>query len=143
MARNSTILMLRTTRSRLNAQAAALNLKAGEPYFITDENRFALGLSTSTYEVFAKQSEVSGVVSTSISVDFGTLPLFNSAFYVAVPGLVVNSKVFITVVPDSDEYEMDSLTVNAYCKTAGFLTLYVTANPGPVNGIKTFNYFLG
>jgi hypothetical protein len=45
------------TRAQLNAAAAANQLAAREPYFISDEGRFAIGKSTSTYETFSKQSE--------------------------------------------------------------------------------------
>ena len=48
----------RGTRAQLDAAATAASLKAGEPYLITDEDRFAMGLSTTTYEVYAKSSEV-------------------------------------------------------------------------------------
>jgi hypothetical protein len=47
----------RGTRAQLDAAAAANALDAGEPYLITDEGRIAIGLSASTYEVFAKVSE--------------------------------------------------------------------------------------
>jgi hypothetical protein len=47
----------RGTRAQLEAAATGSNLKAGEPYLITDEARFAIGLSASTYEEFAKLSE--------------------------------------------------------------------------------------
>ncbi|MDD5330207.1 MAG: hypothetical protein PHX38_09395 [Sulfuricella sp.] len=50
----------RGTRAQLDAAAAASGLDAGEPYFITDEGRLAIGLSAGTYEVFAKVSEASG-----------------------------------------------------------------------------------
>jgi len=60
MARNNSIKILRTTRAALNAQGVAVNLRQGEPYLITDENRFAIGTSTSAYEAFAKESEIGG-----------------------------------------------------------------------------------
>jgi hypothetical protein len=47
----------RGTRAQINAAATANQLVAGEPYLITDEGRFAVGKSTSTYETFGKQSE--------------------------------------------------------------------------------------
>jgi hypothetical protein len=48
----------RGTRAQLDSAASSNALIAGEPYFITDEGRLAVGLSASTYEVFAKVSEV-------------------------------------------------------------------------------------
>lgn len=62
MARLTPIKFLRTTRADLDAQANAGNLLVGEPYLITDENRFALGLTTTTYETFATESEVAAAV---------------------------------------------------------------------------------
>ena len=55
----------RGTRAQVNAAAAASGLKAGEPYLITDENRIALGLSATTYEAYAKQSESGGSLTTT------------------------------------------------------------------------------
>jgi hypothetical protein len=60
MARTLAIQHIRTTKANLDTQASATNLKAGELYLITDENRIAIGLTTSTYETFAKESEAGG-----------------------------------------------------------------------------------
>jgi len=54
----------------LNIQAAANNLKQGEIYLITDENRLAMGLTVNTYEVYMKYSETARVhVGTSAPAD--------------------------------------------------------------------------
>lgn len=50
------ILNKRGTRANLNTLASANGLSAGEVYLITDENKIAIGLSTNTYEAFAKES---------------------------------------------------------------------------------------
>jgi hypothetical protein len=50
------ILNKRGTRANLNTLATANGLSAGEVYLITDENKIAIGLSSSTYEAFAKES---------------------------------------------------------------------------------------
>jgi len=50
----------RGTKANLDSLATNSQLLAGEPYFITDENRIAVGLTASTYEVFAKVSEAGG-----------------------------------------------------------------------------------
>jgi hypothetical protein len=47
----------RGTRAQLNSAAAANSLAAGELYLITDENRFAAGLSVSSYESYHKNNE--------------------------------------------------------------------------------------
>lgn len=56
MARSNTIRMIRTTRAALNAQAIANNLVIGEPYFITDEDKFAIAKTVSTYSEYSSQS---------------------------------------------------------------------------------------
>lgn len=58
MARINLIKILRTTRALLNSQAGSSGLSAGEPYLITDENRFAVALTTSTYQTFLKPGDV-------------------------------------------------------------------------------------
>ena len=50
----------RGTLAQIDAAAAASQLNAGEPYLVTDEGRIAVGLSASTYELFAKTSETGG-----------------------------------------------------------------------------------
>lgn len=74
----------RGTRAQIDAAAASGQLKAGEPYFITDEDRVAVGISTTTYESFAKESEAGG------SGGWGTISdvsLASSAQEIEVTGL--------------------------------------------------------
>lgn len=52
------LLIKRGTRSELETAKSAYGLLASEPYLITDEGRFAIGTSLSTYTDFAKKSEV-------------------------------------------------------------------------------------
>ena len=52
----------RGTRAQLNAAVTGNTLNLGEPYLITDESRIAIGTGSNTYEVFAKSSEVAGVL---------------------------------------------------------------------------------
>ena len=54
------VLNKRGTRSEINVAAATSALNAGEVYLITDEDRIAIGTSTSTYESYAKESEAGG-----------------------------------------------------------------------------------
>jgi hypothetical protein len=58
MGRDKTIKILRTTKANLDTQKAANNLIAGEPYFITDEERLAMGISNNAYSEMAKKSEL-------------------------------------------------------------------------------------
>jgi hypothetical protein len=64
------IVIKRGTRTQIDTAAAASQLKQGEPYLITDEDRLAVGLSTTTYEDYAKVSEVGG--GGSQSIEYGT-----------------------------------------------------------------------
>lgn len=48
------------TRAQLDAAALANGLVAREPYFITDEARFAVGTATNAYQAMAKQGEGGG-----------------------------------------------------------------------------------
>lgn len=82
MARNLAIQHIRTTRANLDTQATANNLKAGELYLITDENRIAIGLTVSTYEVYSKYSEthlLSGNQTVNGIKTFGSFPVTPSS----------------------------------------------------------------
>ena len=72
----------RGTRSQIDSAAATASLIAGEPYLITDENRIAVGVSTSAFEPMAKQSEIPvsgnldyGLISSSptSTADYGSI----------------------------------------------------------------------
>lgn len=67
MSRDKTIKFLRTTKSNLDTQKAGNNLIEGEPYFITDEERLAIGTGVGSYSEMAKKSEVDSKKSDSVS----------------------------------------------------------------------------
>ena len=48
----------RGTRTQIDTAGTNNQLIQGEPYLITDEGRFAVGLTSATYSAFAKTSEV-------------------------------------------------------------------------------------
>lgn len=54
----NTIQIKRGTRAQIEAAKAAGQLKDGEPYLIIDENRIAVGVSSSGYSAFVKDTEV-------------------------------------------------------------------------------------
>lgn len=56
------VLLKRGTRAQIDAAAAGGTLVAGEPYFITDEGRMAVGTSASAYASFAKEGEVAAPI---------------------------------------------------------------------------------
>lgn len=142
MARNNSIKILRATRAALDAQAVAVNLRQGEPYLITDENRFAIGTSTSAYQAFLKEGEGGGGISTAttVNIDFGTVPVYSKAFQIADATALTGDKFIAVAAPDSDEYEMDGLLCSAYCAVAGTITLFVQAQPGPLSGVRKVTY---
>lgn len=49
MSREATIEFLRTTRANLDTNKSNSNLIVGEPYFITDEQRLAIGTAVNNY----------------------------------------------------------------------------------------------
>ena len=53
-----TIQIKRGTRAQIEAAKAAGQLKDGEPYLIIDEDRLAVGVSSSGYSSFAKEEEL-------------------------------------------------------------------------------------
>jgi hypothetical protein len=70
------------TRAQLNTAASSNGLLSGEPYFITDENRIAIGASTSTYVDFATLSEIqAGSSSTYISATTPPSPSSNDLWW--------------------------------------------------------------
>lgn len=77
------------TRAQLNAAATADQLKIGEVYLVTDEDRLAIGLSASTYETYAKASEaggsdgsVSSIVSTAKTISINTSKIVIGKFII-------------------------------------------------------------
>jgi hypothetical protein len=61
----ATLQVKRGTRAQLDSAAGSSALRVGEPYLITDENRLAVGLTTSTYVAAAKSSETVTVSATA------------------------------------------------------------------------------
>lgn len=54
----NTIQIKRGTRAQIEAAKAAGQLRDGEPYLITDEDRLAVGVSSSGYSSFARLEEL-------------------------------------------------------------------------------------
>ena len=69
----SSLKIKRGSYAQLAAAATADQLKEGEPYLITDQGRIAVGTSTSTFEVFAKLSEVSQNAFTTLQQEIDAL----------------------------------------------------------------------
>ena len=57
MALSARVQHPRGTRAALDTLASSNGLKVGEVYLITDEQRIAVGLTTSTYTIFEKRTQ--------------------------------------------------------------------------------------
>jgi len=91
----------RGTKSQINTAATANQLAEGQPYLITDENRIAVGLSASTYEEFAKKSEVGLTATTTSTVTLTAAGWSANSQTLTVTGVTassVNYFVFDTIV---------------------------------------------
>lgn len=77
------------------------------------------------------------------TIDFGSNPVTAKSFQIANASVTTTNKVIAMANPDSDEYEMDGLLCSGYCKVNGTITLFVTAVPGPIRGIRKIIYWLG
>lgn len=78
MPRSNRISVLKTTRANLVAQGVANNLIVGEPYYITDEARLAVGTATNAFSAAGRQNELanvennSGNSAASLTIGFGS-----------------------------------------------------------------------
>lgn len=69
----------RGTRAALNALSASNSLVSGQLYVLTDEGRIAVALTSSTYQAFLKEGEV------TMNIDAGT-PAAVYGGYVGIDG---------------------------------------------------------
>lgn len=122
----------RGTRAQLNAAITGNTLNLGEPYLITDENRIAIGTGSNSYEVFAKSSEVAGVLDGDLTAIAG---LTGTGFLkrTGVDTWVLDTNTYLTA-------EADTLSTvaarGASTSTAITLTGGVTVNAaGSTNGV--------
>lgn len=90
-----------------------------------------------------------GVVKT-LTVDFGNTPSYGSSFVVADSAATTASRITINASGSNansalsgDELEMDNFAVSAYSASNGNITIAIVPDPGPVQGIRNFNYIVG
>lgn len=89
-----TLKLRKGTIAQIAAQATANILVPGEPFFVTDQNRIGISLTTSTYELYAKVSELGGgaaVVKGSVLIDFGTTGNDEARVTVSAPTVLSDS----------------------------------------------------
>lgn len=60
------IILRRGTRSRINTVKTGSGLNAGEPYYITDEGRLAVGTAVNNYTAMAREADAPACVSTDV-----------------------------------------------------------------------------
>lgn len=89
------------TRAQLDAAALANGLVAREPYFITDEARFAVGTATNAYQAMAKQGEGGGGGGISDAPSDGTIYGRKNGGWVAAGGGSTAGRMMIPVMAGS------------------------------------------
>ena len=82
---------------------------------------------------------------TTVSVDFGTTPVYSKAFTVTVTGATTLNKIVATEETSLtlDEVEMDALILAGHVSATDTVTIYATATPGPITGTRYVNISLG
>ena len=97
------LLVKRGTRAQINAAGLAGGLNQGELYFVTDEDRLAVGKNTSTVVTMASLADSSGITRGSgfVTVDFGAGSNEASVVVTGQSGILANSQVFLTVPADA------------------------------------------
>jgi hypothetical protein len=82
------------------------------------------------------------------ALDFGAAPVFAKTFTFAHAGAALGQKVIMIAAGEmagalsADEMEMDGLTASARVVSAGTISATILANPGPVSGLRNFNYLI-
>jgi hypothetical protein len=136
----------RGTAAALSALAAGAGLLPGEQYLITDQQRVAVALTTSTFQGLAKLSEVGGfALNATIEVNSAT-PYTSKFFTASVPGATPGQKVIASVSLDMpagvamDEIEADPIAVGGRVSAADTVQLLVASvNGSPIGGKRNIN----
>lgn len=126
-------------------------LAAREIGIETDSHKFKIGDGLTSWNSLAYggikgdtgSQGPSGSTQYSVALNFGSTPMYSNTFSWSDSNATTSNKIIIVPAPDSDEYEMDSFNCSAYCPVDGTITAYIVATPGPVTGIRNFNYVLG
>ncbi len=83
-----------------------------------------------------------------VTFEFGAAPVFSKSFTFVHAGAALGQKVLMNAAGDmagglnADELEMDGLSASARVISAGTIAVTVSANPGPVSGLRNFNYLI-
>lgn len=97
------VLVKRGTRAQINAAALVDGLNQGEIYFVTDEDRLAVGKNTSTAVTIASLADSSGITrgSGTVILDFGVGSNEAAVVVTGQTGILTTSQVFLTVSADA------------------------------------------
>mgnify|MGYP000892563024 FL=1 len=125
----------RGTRAQLNAAATANQLKIGEIYLITDEDRLAVGTSVNTYQDFSKLSELDAKQDALVS---GTnIKTINGSSVLGSGDLVVSGTVSGFFAPTVDE-----LTSTQQSTSTALANVTQLVEPMVANGIYNVDCFV-
>ena len=97
---------------------------------------------------WASPASGASVAATQVPLDFGAAPVNSKTFSISHPSASIGQKVILVASADmpgilsADELEMDAFFASARVSSAGFIQALVTASPGPVSGIRNFNYLI-
>lgn len=78
-----------------------------------------------------------------VSLDFGTSSVFSKTFSFVDASAKTTQRIVMVPCAESDEAEMDGFSCAAYCPADGLITVSIQAIPGPVIGVRKFNYTKG
>ena len=116
----------RITSSQLSAVVAVNGFIQGEPFLVTDQNRIGIGLSTNTYELYAKVSEASGgTVKGTAIIDFGVNGDTETTVTVPCVSVAANSVIITSLSPlgtvdnDADEHLVENTLPKVSKKVVG------------------------
>ena len=129
----SSLKIKRGSYAQLVAAAAANQLKEGEPYLISDQGRIAIGTSTSTFEVFAKLSEVAQ--NTFTTFDKTAASSFNVFEWKQAATVQTSDVISCKLIPN-DDFDGDDLTdfeLFAWVEQQNFITFQIVRF-GPISG---------
>jgi Protein of unknown function (DUF2793) len=124
-----------------------------EPFTSTQKGLApASGGGNSTYlrsdGVWAVPAGGSSATVYQAQIDFGTEPVFSKMIILSHSSALPGQKVLMSPSADMldplsmDELEMDSLQAAAAIVSPDTIQILITAHPGPVSGLRNFNYML-
>lgn len=87
-------------------------------------------------------SVAGAAITKTVSLNFGTNPVTSKSFVFADADVTTVSRIFMQLEGDSDEAEMEIITISAKCNTNGFITAYFSSLC-PLVGLRDFVYLIG